>query len=87
MARVAAEEANRIKDEFLSVLSHELRTPLNAMIGWGQLLRLKKFDQSKTEEALKTIERAAKAQNQLIDDILDVSRITTGAVSAQCFCN
>ncbi|EGK83830.1 signal transduction histidine kinase with CheB and CheR activity [Microcoleus vaginatus FGP-2] len=77
-ARVAAEDANRIKDEFLSVLSHELRTPLNAMVGWAQLLRLKKFDEAKTEEALKTIERAAKAQNQLIDDILDVSRITTG---------
>ncbi|MEG4073252.1 CheR family methyltransferase [Microcoleus sp. Pol14C2] len=77
-ARAAAEDANRIKDEFLSVLSHELRTPLNAMIGWAQLLRLKKFDEAKTEEALKTIERAAKAQNQLIDDILDVSRITTG---------
>ncbi|MEP6488919.1 ATP-binding protein [Microcoleus vaginatus GB2-A3] len=77
-ARVAAEEANRVKDEFLSVLSHELRTPLNAMIGWAQLLRLKKFDEAKTEEALKTIERAAKAQNQLIDDILDVSRISTG---------
>ncbi|MEG4985235.1 CheR family methyltransferase [Microcoleus sp. BR0-C5] len=77
-ARATAEEANRVKDEFLSVLSHELRTPLNAMIGWAQLLRLKKFDQAKTDEALKTIERAAKAQNQLIDDILDVSRITTG---------
>ncbi|MEG4084230.1 chemotaxis protein CheB [Microcoleus sp. POL10_C6] len=77
-ARATAEEANRIKDEFLSILSHELRTPLNAMIGWAQLLRLKKFDEAKTEEALKTIERAAKAQNQLIDDILDVSRITTG---------
>ncbi|MEG4023391.1 chemotaxis protein CheB [Microcoleus sp. S13C4] len=78
LARAAAEDANRIKDEFLSVLSHELRTPLNAMIGWAQLLRLKKFDEAKTQEALKTIERAAKAQNQLIDDILDVSRITTG---------
>ncbi|MEG5031521.1 chemotaxis protein CheB [Microcoleus sp. AT3-D2] len=78
LARAAAEEANRVKDEFLSVLSHELRTPLNAMIGWAQLLRLKKFDKAKTDEALKTIERAAKAQNQLIDDILDVSRITTG---------
>jgi len=77
-ARAAAEEANRVKDEFLSVLSHELRTPLNAMIGWAQLLRMKKFDEAKTEEALKTIERSAKAQNQLIDDILDVSRITTG---------
>ncbi|MEG4106976.1 chemotaxis protein CheB [Microcoleus sp. S13_C5] len=78
LARAAAEDANRIKDEFLSVLSHELRTPLNAIIGWTQLLRLKKFDQPKIEEALKTMERAAKAQNQLIDDILDVSRISTG---------
>ncbi|MEG4456573.1 chemotaxis protein CheB [Microcoleus sp. N9_A1] len=77
-ARAAAEQANRVKDEFLSVLSHELRTPLNAIIGWTQLLRLKKFDEAKTEEAIRTIERAAKAQNQLIDDILDVSRITTG---------
>ncbi|PSB26771.1 hypothetical protein C7B69_11330 [filamentous cyanobacterium Phorm 46] len=76
--RAAAEAANRAKDEFLSVLSHELRTPLNAMIGWAQLLRLKKFDEAKTQEALRTIERSAKAQNQLIDDILDVSRITTG---------
>ncbi|MEG3898386.1 MULTISPECIES: chemotaxis protein CheB [unclassified Microcoleus] len=78
LARAAAEDANRAKDEFLSVLSHELRTPLNAMIGWAQLLRLRKFDAAKTDEALKTIERSAKAQNQLIDDILDVSRITTG---------
>ncbi|MBW3586636.1 MAG: PAS domain-containing protein, partial [Cyanobacteria bacterium 0813] len=77
-ARAAAESANRGKDEFLSVLSHELRTPLNAMMGWTQLLRLRKFDAAKTEEALKTIERTARAQNQLIDDILDVSRISTG---------
>jgi two-component system, chemotaxis family, CheB/CheR fusion protein len=77
-ARMAAEEANRAKDEFLSILSHELRTPLNAMIGWAQLLRLKKFDEAQTDRALETIERNAKAQNQLIEDILDVSRITTG---------
>jgi two-component system, chemotaxis family, CheB/CheR fusion protein len=77
-AQAAAEDANRAKDEFLSILSHELRTPLNAMIGWAQLLRLQKFDEVKTEAALKTIERSAKAQNQLIEDILDVSRITTG---------
>ncbi|MEG3845114.1 PAS domain-containing protein, partial [Microcoleus sp. herbarium14] len=77
-ARAAAEGANRAKDEFLSVLSHELRTPLNAMIGWAQLLRLRKFDAAKIDEGLRTIERSAKAQNQLIDDILDVSRITTG---------
>ncbi len=77
-ARAAAEGANRAKDEFLSVLSHELRTPLNAMIGWAQLLRMKKFDAAKTEEGLRTIERSGKAQNQLIEDILDVSRIVTG---------
>ncbi|MEG4347351.1 CheR family methyltransferase [Microcoleus sp. A003_D6] len=78
LARVVAEGANRAKDEFLSVLSHELRTPLNAIIGWAQLLRLRKFDEHKTEEGLKTIERSARSQNQLIDDILDVSRISTG---------
>ena len=77
-ARVAAEAANRAKDEFLSILSHELRTPLNAMIGWAQLLRMQKFDAAQTDHALKTIERSAKAQNQLIEDILDISRITTG---------
>ena len=77
-ARAAAEQANRAKDEFLSILSHELRTPLNAMIGWAQLLRIKKFDETTIEEGLRTIERSAKAQNQLIEDILDVSRITTG---------
>lgn len=77
-ARVAAETANRAKDEFLSILSHELRTPLNAMIGWAQLLRMQKFDAAQTDRALKTIERSAKAQNQLIEDILDISRITTG---------
>jgi two-component system, chemotaxis family, CheB/CheR fusion protein len=77
-ARAAAESANRAKDEFLSVLSHELRTPLNAMIGWAQLLQMKTFDETRIEEGLKTIERSAKAQNQLIEDILDVSRITTG---------
>ncbi len=77
-ARAAAEQANRAKDQFLSILSHELRTPLNAMIGWAQLLQMKKFDDDQIEEGLKTIERSAKAQNQLIEDILDVSRIVTG---------
>lgn len=78
LARAAAEQANHAKDEFLSILSHELRTPLNAIIGWAQLLRLRKFDAARTEHALETIERSAKAQNQLIEDILDVSRISTG---------
>jgi two-component system, chemotaxis family, CheB/CheR fusion protein len=77
-ARTVAEAANRAKDEFLSILSHELRTPLNAMIGWAQLLRMQKFDAAQTEHALTTIERSAKAQNQLIEDLLDISRITTG---------
>ncbi len=77
-ARAEAEGANRTKDEFLSTLSHELRNPLSAIIGWAQLLRMKKFDAAKTEHALETIERNAKAQNQLIEDILDISRISTG---------
>lgn len=77
-ARSAAESANRAKDEFLSVLSHELRNPLNAMIGWAQLLREKELDETRTQHGLETIERSARTQAQLIEDILDVSRITTG---------
>ncbi|MBO3461472.1 PAS domain-containing protein [Aetokthonos hydrillicola Thurmond2011] len=77
-ARTEAEFANRAKDEFLSTVSHELRNPLNAMIGWAQLLRWKNFDQAKTEQALEIIERSAKSQNKIIEDILDISRITTG---------
>ncbi|NEQ28179.1 MAG: response regulator, partial [Microcoleus sp. SIO2G3] len=68
----------RAKDEFLSVLSHELRNPLNAMIGWAQLLRERQLDQTRTNHALEAIERSARTQAQLIEDILDVSRITTG---------
>lgn len=77
-ARVEAEAANRMKDEFLATLSHELRTPLNAMLGWTKMLRTRKFDQSTTERALETIERNTKSLAQLIEDILDVSRIITG---------
>ncbi|HEY9697568.1 MAG TPA: chemotaxis protein CheB [Trichocoleus sp.] len=77
-ARTAAEAANRAKDEFLSLLSHELRSPLNAMIGWTQILRNQHLDAAKTAQALEVIERSAKAQAQLIEEILDVSRITTG---------
>lgn len=73
-----AQEANRAKDEFLATVSHELRTPLNAMLGWARMLRAGKLDVSTSARALETIERNAKIQAQLIEDILDVSRIITG---------
>jgi two-component system CheB/CheR fusion protein len=76
--RLAAEAANRTKEEFLSVVSHELRNPLNSMLGWTQLLRNRSFDAAQTAHALATIERSAKSQLKLIEDILDTSRITTG---------
>lgn len=78
VAREAAENANRIKDEFLAVLSHELRSPLNPILGWAKLLRMRKLNETKTEYALETIERNAKLQALLIDDLLDVSRILRG---------
>ncbi|WP_059000222.1 sensor histidine kinase [Leptolyngbya sp. NIES-2104] len=71
-------KSNQIKDEFLAVLSHELRTPLNPILGWVQLLRQRKFDQAGLEKALEIIERNAKIQINLIDDLLDVSRILKG---------
>ncbi|MBW8875627.1 MAG: response regulator [Acidobacteria bacterium] len=77
-ARKHAEEANRIKDEFLATLSHELRTPLNAILGWVQVLRTGKLDDAASARALETIERNSRAQAQLIADLLDVSRIITG---------
>ncbi len=70
--------ANRAKEDFLATLSHELRTPLNAMLGWTRLLRMGKLDASARARALETIERNAHVQEQLIADILDVSRIVTG---------
>lgn len=73
-----AQEANRAKDEFLATLSHELRTPLNAILGWIQILRAKRLDQVTTGRAFEAIERNAKAQAELIEDMLDVSRIITG---------
>jgi PAS domain S-box-containing protein len=76
--RTRAEEANRLKDEFLATLSHELRTPLTAMLGWTRMLRMKELDEPTAEHALETVERNAKAQAQLIEDLLDVSRIITG---------
>ncbi|HYG11531.1 MAG TPA: response regulator, partial [Pyrinomonadaceae bacterium] len=77
-ARADAERANRTKDEFLATLSHELRTPLTAILGWTHLIRGGNLDDSMMKRALETIERNARAQSQLIDDLLDVSRIITG---------
>jgi len=77
-AKRAAEDANRLKDEFLSTVSHELRTPLTAINGWALMLRAGRLDAAQTARALETIVRSAKSQNQLIDDLLDVSRIITG---------
>jgi signal transduction histidine kinase/response regulator RpfG family c-di-GMP phosphodiesterase len=77
-ARAEAEQANRTKDEFLATLSHELRTPLTAILGWSHLLRTNRLDEGNIARALETIERNARAQSQLIDDLLDVSRIITG---------
>lgn len=73
-----AEESNRLKDEFLAMLSHELRTPLNAILGWARMLRTGVLPDESHARALETIERNAKAQAQLIDDLLDVSRIVLG---------
>jgi PAS domain S-box-containing protein len=73
-----AQEANRIKDEFLATLSHELRTPLTAVLGWAKLLRTGQLDSETSARALETIQRNARAQQQIIEDILDVSRIITG---------
>jgi PAS domain S-box-containing protein len=73
-----AQEANRLKDEFLATVSHELRTPLTAILGWAHLLRGGRLEGESAGKALDTIERNARAQAQLIDDLLDVSRIVTG---------
>ncbi|MET0621697.1 MAG: PAS domain S-box protein [Pyrinomonadaceae bacterium] len=73
-----AQDANRIKDEFLATLSHELRTPLTAILGWASLLRGGGFDAEATRRAVETIERNARAQRQIVEDVLDVSRIITG---------
>jgi PAS domain S-box-containing protein len=73
-----AEEANRSKDEFLATLSHELRTPLNAMLGWSQLLRMGNLPDDEFAQGLETIERNARVQAQLVEDLLDLSRIISG---------
>ncbi|NEU83416.1 PAS domain S-box protein [Nostoc sp. UIC 10630] len=72
------QEANRMKDEFLGILSHELRSPLNAILGWAQLLQRSKLSESQMAKATETIERNAKAQTQLIEDLLDISRMIRG---------
>jgi signal transduction histidine kinase len=78
--RAEAEELSRLKDEFLATMSHELRTPLNAIFGWTTLLRTGRLDPPTEERALETIERNARSQKRLIEDLLDVSRIVTGKV-------
>jgi signal transduction histidine kinase/ActR/RegA family two-component response regulator len=78
LARTEAETANRLKDEFLATVSHELRTPLTAILGWTKLLQSKGLDEQTEKRALQAMERNAKAQASLIEEILDVSRIITG---------
>jgi signal transduction histidine kinase len=77
-ARDQADAANRIKDDFLGTLSHELRTPLHAIVGWVALLRTRPFDEEARTRALEIIERNARAEASLVEDLLDVSRITLG---------
>lgn len=77
-ARAEAEESNRLKDDFLATVSHELRTPLTAILGWARMLDSPTLPQPQFMRAIQTIQRNAKAQAELIDDILDVSRIVTG---------
>ena len=81
IARQEAEEADRLKDEFLATVSHELRTPLSAILGWSAMLNLGDIDKETTANALSVIERNARSQAAIIDDILDVSRIITGKLN------
>ncbi len=77
-AKAEAEAANRMKDVFLATLSHELRTPLNAIVGWAKILRSGKVDAEDVEEGLSAIDRNSQAQSQIIEDLLDISRIVSG---------
>ncbi len=77
-ARERAEAASRAKDEFVAMISHEIRSPLNAIMGWSQMLRQGTLDQTATKNALESIERNARAQAQLVSDLLDISRVITG---------
>ncbi len=81
LGRQQAESANRAKDEFLANLSHELRNPLTPILGWAQILRSGKLKEPAVTNALEVIEKSARAQSQLIEDILDVSRITSGKLA------
>jgi PAS domain S-box-containing protein len=80
-AREQAEAASRTKDEFLAILSHELKTPLTAVFGWIQLLKAREMDRATKEKALEVIDRNLRIQNQLINDLLDVSQIITGKLT------
>ncbi|WP_339458915.1 ATP-binding protein [Nodularia spumigena] len=81
-------EANRMKDEFLAILSHELRSPLNAILGWAQLLRSRKLSDIQIAKAMETIERNARMQTQLVEDLLDISRMIRGKLHLHvCTCN
>jgi signal transduction histidine kinase/CheY-like chemotaxis protein len=82
-ALVRERDANRLKDEFLATLSHELRTPLNAVLGWARLLRSARVEPATQARALESIERNARAQARLIEDLLEVSRIVTGKLRLQ----
>lgn len=77
-ARQEAEEANRLKDEFVATVSHELRTPLNMILGWARMLRTGGLDQERTAKAVETIERSAENQAHLVEDLLDMSRLLSG---------
>jgi PAS domain S-box-containing protein len=83
VARADAEAANRTKDQFLATLSHELRTPLTAMLGWVRMLRAGRLDAAASARALETIERSTRAQAQLINDLLDISRIVSGKLTME----
>lgn len=82
-ARMLAETANHLKDDFLAMISHELRAPLTAILGWAQMLRSGTLDRASAERALTTIERNAKSQAHLVGDLLDASRIATGKLSLE----
>jgi signal transduction histidine kinase len=82
-ARAEAERAGRLKDEFLAVVSHELRTPLNAIVGWANLLQKKVLDEETAKRAIDTIERSARIQAQMVEDMLDISRFNAGKLSVE----
>ena len=82
-ARRMVESANRSKDEFLAILSHELRTPLNAILGWSEILRTGEPDHAEVREGIEVIERNARSQARLVEDVLEVSRIICGKVRLQ----